>query len=78
MLKPPRLHLAHGDEPAAANFAAFRHISSNDKDALHQPHGRDAADVPLIHSFGPHVLDSFLVWTDEVAEPDLQKLLRSA
>ena len=41
-------------------------------------YGRDAADVPLIHSFGPHVLDSFLVWTDEVAEPDLQKLLRSA
>ena len=41
-------------------------------------YGRDAADVPLIHSFGPHVLDSFLVWTDEVAEPDLQKLQRSA
>jgi transglutaminase-like putative cysteine protease len=35
-------------------------------------YGRDAADVPLIHSFGPHVLDSFLVWTDEVPEPDLQ------
>ena len=41
-------------------------------------YGRDAADVPLIHSFGPHVLDAFLVWTDEVAEPDLQKLQRSA
>jgi transglutaminase-like putative cysteine protease len=24
-------------------------------------YGRDAADVPLIHSFGPHVLESFLV-----------------
>ncbi|QYZ68969.1 transglutaminase-like domain-containing protein [Neotabrizicola shimadae] len=29
-------------------------------------HGRDAADVPLIHSFGPHVLKNFTVWTDEV------------
>ena len=25
--------------------------------------GRDAADVPLIHSFGPHVLTAFRVWT---------------
>lgn len=29
--------------------------------------GRDAADIPLINSFGPHVLTSFRVWTDEVA-----------
>jgi transglutaminase-like putative cysteine protease len=28
--------------------------------------GRDAADVPLINSFGPHVLESFKVWADEV------------
>ncbi len=28
--------------------------------------GRDAADVPLINSFGPHTLKSFRVWTDEV------------
>jgi transglutaminase-like putative cysteine protease len=27
--------------------------------------GRDAADVPLINSFGPHVLKSFRVWTYE-------------
>ncbi len=32
-------------------------------------YGRDAADVPLIHSFGPHLLQNFLVWTDEVPEP---------
>ncbi|PZQ98084.1 MAG: transglutaminase [Cereibacter sphaeroides] len=35
-------------------------------------HGHDAGDVPLIHSFGQHVLQSFRVWTDEapeVAEP---------
>jgi transglutaminase-like putative cysteine protease len=28
--------------------------------------GRDAADVPLINSFGPHVLKSFRVWAYEV------------
>ncbi|GBD48365.1 transglutaminase-like domain-containing protein [Methylopila sp. Yamaguchi] len=28
--------------------------------------GRDAADVPLINSFGPHTLTSFKVWTYEV------------
>jgi transglutaminase-like putative cysteine protease len=28
--------------------------------------GRDAADVPLINSFGPHVLKGFRVWTYEV------------
>ena len=28
--------------------------------------GRDAADVPLINSFGPHTLESFKVWADEV------------
>lgn len=30
--------------------------------------GRDAADVPLINSFGPHVLKSFRVWAYEVAD----------
>ncbi len=36
-------------------------------------YGRDAADVPLIHSFGPHVLDRFQVWTDQVPDPDSQR-----
>ena len=31
--------------------------------------GRDAADVPLINSFGPHVLKSFRVWAYEVTDP---------
>jgi len=31
-------------------------------------HGRDAADVPLIHSFGPHWLQEFKVWCYEVDE----------
>ncbi len=36
--------------------------------------GRDAADVPLINSFGPHFLKSFRVWTYDVTGlplPDL-------
>jgi transglutaminase-like putative cysteine protease len=28
--------------------------------------GRDAADVPMVATFGPHYLTSFKVWTDEV------------
>lgn len=31
--------------------------------------GRDAADIPLINSFGPHMLKSFRVWTYEVPTP---------
>lgn len=31
--------------------------------------GRDAADIPLINSFGPHVLKAFRVWTYEVTNP---------
>jgi transglutaminase-like putative cysteine protease len=30
--------------------------------------GRDAADIPLINSFGPHVLKSFRVWAYEVTD----------
>jgi hypothetical protein len=29
--------------------------------------GRDATDVPLLHSFGPHRLTMFKVWTYEQA-----------
>lgn len=29
-------------------------------------HGRDATDVALANTFGPNVLKSFTVWTDEV------------
>ena len=28
--------------------------------------GRDAADVPISHTFGPNTLVSFKVWTDEI------------
>jgi transglutaminase-like putative cysteine protease len=29
-------------------------------------YGRDAADVPLTHMFGPGILSGFRVWTDEI------------
>jgi transglutaminase-like putative cysteine protease len=29
--------------------------------------GRDAADIPLVNSFGPHLLKSFRVWTEETS-----------
>ena len=29
-------------------------------------HGRDAADVPISHTFGPNELKGFKVWTDDV------------
>ena len=32
--------------------------------------GRDAADVAICNSFGPHTLTSFRVWTDEVQPVD--------
>jgi transglutaminase-like putative cysteine protease len=31
--------------------------------------GRDAADVAIVTTFGPNTLQSFRVWTDEIAEP---------
>lgn len=32
--------------------------------------GRDAADVPLSQTFGPHVMSDFRVWSDEVPAGD--------
>ena len=34
--------------------------------------GRDATDIPLATSFGPHFLNLFKVWTDEVGEEVLR------
>lgn len=31
--------------------------------------GRDAADVPLTHTFGPNTLANFRVWTEPLADP---------
>ncbi|NIK48345.1 transglutaminase-like domain-containing protein [Variibacter gotjawalensis] len=40
--------------------------------------GRDAADIPLINSFGPHLLKSFRVWTYEVSNSDVAASTASA
>ena len=32
--------------------------------------GRDAADVAIVTTFGPNTLESFNIWTDEVADDD--------
>lgn len=35
--------------------------------------GRDAADVAITTTYGPHTLESFRVWADEVAPADVQR-----
>jgi transglutaminase-like putative cysteine protease len=38
--------------------------------------GRDATDIPLVTSFGPHLLAQFKIWTDEVDQATLDELAR--
>jgi transglutaminase-like putative cysteine protease len=38
--------------------------------------GRDATDISLANSFGPHVLNQFKVWTEEVSEDLLWQLTK--
>ena len=40
--------------------------------------GRDATDIPRATSFGPHNLNVFKVWTDEVGEAELSRELQAA
>jgi transglutaminase-like putative cysteine protease len=40
--------------------------------------GRDAADVAIATTFGPNTLESFNIWTDEVAESGAYPALNSA
>ncbi len=40
--------------------------------------GRDAADIPLINSFGPHILKAFNVWTYDLANPPPSALAMEA
>lgn len=67
-------------DPAPMDFSAWAEVYLDDRwytlDARHNiprigrvviARGRDATDVPLLHSFGPHELKSFKVWTDERA-----------
>ncbi len=65
-------------DPAPMDFSAWAEVYLDHRwytfDARHNEprigrivvaRGRDATDVPLINSFGPHILKSFKVWTDE-------------
>jgi transglutaminase-like putative cysteine protease len=40
--------------------------------------GLDAADIPMVHTFGPHWLQEFTVMTDEVAEESQAAQARAA
>jgi transglutaminase-like putative cysteine protease len=65
---------------AAMDFAAWMEVFLGDRWHVFDPRnneprvgriliarGRDAADVPLTHSFGPSTLAGFRVWVDEAA-----------
>jgi len=65
--------------PAPMDFSAWAEVYLEGKwytfDARHNTprtgriviaRGRDATDVPLLHTFGPHSLTTFKVWTDEM------------
>nr|WP_112310064.1 transglutaminase family protein [Pseudogemmobacter bohemicus] len=67
--------------PAPMDFNAWCEVWLEDRwftlDARHNEprigrvviaRGRDATDIPLIHSFGPHQLTMFRVWTEEADE----------
>jgi len=70
-------------DPAPMDFSAWTEVYLDNRwytfDARHNKprtgriviaRGRDATDVPLFNSFGPHILKTFKVWTDEVvAQP---------
>jgi transglutaminase-like putative cysteine protease len=68
-------------DPAPMDFSAWFEVYLGDRwytfDARHNARrtgriviarGRDAMDVPMIHSFGPHTLESFRVMTVEVTD----------
>jgi transglutaminase-like putative cysteine protease len=68
-------------DPAPMDFSAWFEVYLGDRwytfDARHNTRrtgriviarGRDAMDVPMIHSFGPHILESFRVMTVEVTD----------
>jgi transglutaminase-like putative cysteine protease len=66
-------------DPAPMDFSAWAEVYLENRwytfDARHNKprigrivvaRGRDATDVPLINTFGPHSLTNFRVWTDEL------------
>jgi transglutaminase-like putative cysteine protease len=74
------------EDPAPMDFNAWFEVFLGDRwqtfDARHNSRrigrivvarGRDAADIPLIHTFGPHMLQTFNVWTYEQKAPALER-----
>lgn len=72
-------------DPAPMDFSAWFEVFLDGKwyafDARHNKprigrivvaRGRDATDVPLLHSFGPHRLSQFRIWTYEEKEKPTQ------
>jgi transglutaminase-like putative cysteine protease len=68
-------------DPAPMDFSAWTEVFLDGKwytfDARHNKprigrvviaRGRDATDVPLLHTFGPHSLNTFKIWTYEETE----------
>jgi transglutaminase-like putative cysteine protease len=77
-------------DPAPMDFSAWVEVFLDERwftvDARHNKprigrivvaRGRDATDVALINSFGPHILKSFKVWADETEAPRLQAAAQS-
>jgi len=78
-------------DPAPMDFSAWCEIYLGGRwctfDARHNAprigriavsRGRDATDVPLLHTFGQHVLKSFKVWTDEIGTEDARSAQTAA
>jgi transglutaminase-like putative cysteine protease len=72
-------------DPAPMDFSAWVEVFLDTRwytyDARHNnprtgrivvARGRDATDVPLINSFGPHILKTFKIWTNEIQVPTLK------
>ncbi|MCK0195676.1 transglutaminase family protein [Ancylobacter sp. 6x-1] len=70
-------------DPAPMDFSAWFEVYLDGRwysfDARHRiprigrvviARGRDAADVAIVSTFGPHFLSHFQVWTDELGEND--------
>ena len=76
-------------DPAPMDFSAWVEVFLDNRwytfDARHNKprtgrivvaRGRDATDVPLINSFGPHILKTFKIWTNEIDVPTLKTATR--
>jgi transglutaminase-like putative cysteine protease len=72
-------------DPAPMDFSAWFEVYLGGKwyafDARHNQRrigriviarGRDACDVPMLHTFGPHILKTFRVITEEIEETALE------